>query len=1203
MAGTYKQIYEQIIKDKKARQQAIIKNDTSVGKKISDQQHSIDNIETRLKAGGVDVDKEKDSRNALEKFLGLPEDQNFIFDIFELLGRPQQALFGAINAAQKGEDAGDAAWAHFKGDKETNFKEILTEAGMSDRKGKLDFADILGFTGDVLLDPVDLALIPVTMGGSVAASAAMNTADTAVDTARAAGKAAKAVKAADNVVDTAKAVDNTLDAAKAGKKAVKFKSVSDLAFEGAGKAIKGSAKLADTGIEKVLKYLDETKGVKDSAGNIAKIGYTNINANTASDLGKYLRNSDEFLEVGEYVPKGNLEKYKEVKETISNAFRVKDGTKKALRASKEADFLTDQTKGRIAKELKKFDDDVIEFTKTSKMTADDVNKAMTDMKEYKGLSRSKKGKDVLKAAQEGVLKDTVENRAVLDEIADTVNKADRTYGGAPFKLDYTVDDNGMIKLGRNWNSKILEDAGVSLDQATLDKMFDIGANYTDEQLEYLSKLEKDKKFMKFFEKHKNLDNVLNNIISEEFGIDFAKKYAQNEGYVPHVMKNKFGTMSGGLKNDDIPVLKGNTKVLSDRTRLGSVLEENAAYNDIISKNYDNLSDAGKKYVDKHRDLFERNYSAAMSKKYLDELPTLLKDNKILTETLVNQSLGNVDDMVKMSREIEQASIMGDKDLMRKLSEQYNSKFGNSNIKVLSSDGKAPLGYTKIGGKGKHYAEKLDRLADQLGADDIKQFTDQLRKNSDYIAIDSSILNMIDILDDRKSVNALGRMYDNWLSFYKRNKVLSPTFHMNNILGNTNNMWLSGVSITDQAKYMPDAFRVTREGAQLSAKRAAGEILSKADNRIADVYDELAKAGFGAGKFSASELQDLPEAVIKYMKGDRSKKTLSDLVINGLPALSAKANELFDNMSRSVLIMKGLDDPKYLMNLGVDNAADAMRKVMFDPSELTSFEKDYLKRIMPFYTFAKKNLAYQLDNLGRNGRKYSQMIKALESLQDAATGGNEELMADYIRNSMYVPIPSLGEDGSYRIVRAQIPFGNLLDFTEDPTRGIVNMLGPIAKYPYEKVTGINSFTGKEIEKYPGEMSSNIPFLTKKQEHTLGNLTGLDVPLKHASNLYTGINETLSNGGSVPEGIFKGIEKSTTMTQNVNDDKLYKMYRDLDELETIMQQYKGRGYEFSTINELNKANKHPKIEQIMAKINKLNGVRENPYSHTNIRGYGK
>lgn len=1203
MAGTYKQLYEQIVKDKQARQQAIIKNDTSVGKKISDQQHSIDNMTTRLEAGGVDVNKETDKRNAVEKFLGLPEDQNFVFDIFELLGRPQQALFGAINASQKGEDAWEAAKSHWKGDQETNFKDILTEAGMSDRKGKLDFADILGFTGDILLDPVDLALIPVTMGGSVAASAAMNTADTAVDTARAAGKAAKAAKAADDVIDTAKAVDNTLDAAKAGKKAIKFKSVSDLAFEGAGKAIKGSAKLADTSIEKVLKYLDETKGVRDRAGNIAKIGYTNINANTASGLGKYLRNSDEFVEVGEYIPKGNLEKYKELKETVTNMFKVKDGAKKAARVTKDADFLSERAKERMAKEISKHQDDVAEFSKISGMSVEDIENGITDMIEWKGLNRNKTGREILEAARGGALKDTPQNRAIIDELADAVNKAERKYGDETFKLGYKVDDSGVIRLDNNWNKEILEDAGVSLDEVVLDKTFDIGTNYTDAQKKYLEKLEKNKKFMEFFDSHKDLDKTLNNIISEEFGIGFAEKFANNEGYVPHIMRNNLGMLKSTLA-DDVPVLKGNTKIMSDRTRLGSVLEENTLYQDIIRSNYDNLSEGGKKFVDKHGQLFERNYSAAMSKKYLDELPTLLKNNKIVTETLVNQSLGNVDEMIKLNKQIEQASIMGDKDLMKKLADEYNSKFGNSNIKILSTDGKAPVGYTSLSkdNRGIKYADKIDELAEQLGSGDVKQFTDQLRKNADHIALDNSIITMVDALSNKKEVNAVARLYDKWMAFYKKNKVLSPTFHMNNILGNMSNMWLSGVTITDQAKYMPDAYRVAREGADLFARRASGEVLSKADNRIADVYEMLAKEGFGK-LHGASELQDLPESLLQYMKGDRSKKTITDTVFNGIPALSAQANELFDNMSRSVIIMKGLDDPKYLMNLGVDNAADAMRKVMFDPSELTNFEKDTMKRLMPFYTFAKKNLAYQLDNLGRNGRKYSQMLKALESLQEGATGNNEELMADYIKNSMYIPIPSLGEDGSYRVIRAQLPFGNLLDFTEDPIKGIANMTGPLGKYPYEKVTGINSFTGKEIEKYPGEMSSNIPFLTKKQEHTLGNLTGLDVPLKHASNLYTGISETLNNGGSVPEGVFKGIEKSTTMTQNVNDDKLYKMYRDLDELETIMQQYKGRGYEFSTINELKKANKHPKIEEIMAKINRLNGVRENPYSHTNIRGYGK
>ena len=1189
MAGTYKQIYEQIVKDKQARQQAIIKNDKSVGKKISDQQHSIDNMTTRLEAGGVDVEKEKDGRNAVEKFLGLPDDQNIIFDIFELLGRPQQALFGAINASQKGEDAWEAAKSHWKGDQETQFKDILTQAGMSDRQGKLDLVDVLGFTGDVLLDPVDLALIPVTMGGSVAVSAAMNTADTAVDTARAAGKAAKAINAVDNVADAAKAANTA-------KKTVKMKSLSDLAFEGMGKTIKGAAKITDTGVEKLLKHLDETKGVADKYGNIAKIGYTNAKAGTVADLGKYLRNSSEFLENGKYMPTGRLEQYKEIKETISNAFRLKNGNKQAAKAIKEANFLKEQTKDRIIKEMSKHTDDVLEFSKKSGMSVDDIEKGITDMKEWKGLSRTKTGKEVLEAAKNGALKANPETIKVIDELTEAVNKAGRTYGDEAFQLGYKVDDNGIIRLDKNWDKKTLDKVGVSLDDEVLAKQFDIGTNYTKEQKAYLKKLEKNKDFMEFYEGHSNLDKKFNEILSQEFGVDFAKKYAENEGYVPHNLKNSFKIFKEDIAKE-IPDLKGNTKVLADRTRLGSILEENTLINDIITKNYDKLSDANKSYVDKHKELFERNYSAAISKKYLDDLPTLLTNEKIITDTLVDQSLGNINEMVKLDKEIKKASLDGNKELMTKLAGEYNEKFGDSNIKLIS-DGRVPAGYKALRDKGKDYADKIDKLAEQIGSSDVKKITNQLRRHGDKLAIDSSVLRMIDTLDDEKSVKGLARMYDKWLSFYKTNKVLSPSFHLNNILGNTNNMWLSGINMTEQAKYMPDAYRVLKEGADLSARKVAGEALSKADNRIAEVYEILAKAGFGSGH-GASELQDLPEYIMKYMNGDKSNKN----IVKMIPAMSAKLNEGFDNLSRSVVIMKGLDDPKYLANLGVDNAADAMRKVLFDPSQLTDFERDKIRKIVPFYTFAKKNLAYQLDNLGRNGRRYSKLMKSIEGLQKSATGDNEENLKDYIKNNLYIPIPGLSEDGSYTIIKAQLPFGNLIDMVDDPLQGAVNLAGPLFKMPYELATNTNSFTGADIEDYKGQMSTQIPFLTKKTQHVLGGLTGADVPLKNAVNIYQGIEETLNNGGNIAQGIGQGIKNTTTISGNIENDKLSKMYDDLEELENIMAKYKDRGYEFSTINELKKSNANYKLEQLMSKLNKLNGARENPYSHTNIRGYGK
>ena len=97
MARDYKEIYNYAKQLTKTARQTNRANNVGVTK--DDLRTQINNKKVRLASGGVDVNKATDSRNTVEKFLGLPEDQNVVFDIFELLNRPQQALFGAINAS------------------------------------------------------------------------------------------------------------------------------------------------------------------------------------------------------------------------------------------------------------------------------------------------------------------------------------------------------------------------------------------------------------------------------------------------------------------------------------------------------------------------------------------------------------------------------------------------------------------------------------------------------------------------------------------------------------------------------------------------------------------------------------------------------------------------------------------------------------------------------------------------------------------------------------------------------------------------------------------------------------------------------------------------------------------------------------------------------------------------------------------------
>ena len=1206
--GYYKSLYDMLFKGGGVipTSQPVL---TETEKTQKDLQTKINNANTKLASQDLPT-VEADDRNAVEKFLGLNQNQGLIGDIFEVINKPQQALFGAIKAYQEGEDVGEGAWKHFKGDEETAFKDILMNTGaFKDEKGKLNWVDTLGFVGDVLLDPVDLALIPVTGGASAIASAVDATGDvakgvktaskvaSAVDTA---GDAIQGASKVANVVDTASDAGKVVSAIDNANSAVKFKSLSDLAFEGLGKGIKGAAKITDTGIEKTLKYLDEVKGVDNGLGVSAKIGYTNLGSDTAAGLGKYLRNSDEYLEVAKHVPKGRLEKYKEIKETITNLFKVKNGTKKAIKVAREADFIEDTAKTRMGAKIKEYDDAVAKFSKKSKMSVEDVNNAMTDVKEHLGLNRNFKGSEVLKSAREGVLRDTKQNRKILDELASSVNKADRFVDGEAFRLGYTVDDNGIIKLDGNWKKKVLDGMGLELNEEALNKTYKLGTSYTKEQLKYLKNLENNEQFMKFFNKYKNLDVELNKILDESFGSNLVKKYGDNAGYVPHMLKNKYDKT--GILNDlNEDLLKGNLKTLSDRKRLGSVLEENNLYNEILSKNYDSLSDAKKSFVDKNKGLFERNYSAAMSKKFLDDMPTLLKNNKVLTESLIDQSFDDIGNMIVAQREIKEASLAGNKKMVSQLSDAYNAKYANSNIQLIGSNGKAPIGFTKMSnGKAKYYANKLDEMAKQLGNGDIKKFTNQLREYGDDIAIDSQVLDMITILDNKKEVNALGGLYDKYLNFYKGNKLLSPTYLLNNFTGNASNMYLSGISVAEQAKYAPDAYRVISQGNELYLRRLSGEVLSKSDNYIADVYEKLGKAGFGKNANMAADLYDVPESIAKYMKTGKKSKNLGEDVVKFLPKLNAKMNESMDTMSRAIVLMKGLDDPSYLRKLGVNDAMSAVKKVMFDPSELTAFEKNYVKRIVPFYTFAKKNLAYQIDNLGRNGNRYNKLMKAINSLQESATGGNEENMADYLKNNLYIPIPVLNEDGSYTMIRTQLPFGNLIDIVDDPLGGVVNLLGPTVKAPFEIASNTNIFTGQPLESFPGQKSKNIPFLSKKAEYGLSTATGLDVPLKTGYNIFSGVADAVNNDGTVLDAAGNVLNNTLTIQANVETDKTNRMYDHLTDVENAIAQYEQQGYEFSTINELKKAqqSQQKSIDAINAMYFKTLGDKpKDPYQAYN------
>ncbi|MEE3417762.1 MAG: hypothetical protein VZQ62_00315 [Methanosphaera sp.] len=1213
--GYYEKLYNSL-KSANTKAAANIASQTTAGKQ-GKLQKQIDNLSTRMEASGVNTSKAKDSRNAVEKFLGLPENQNFVFDIFELLNRPQQALFGAINAAQKGEDAGVAAWSNFKGDTETNFKDILTEAGMSDRKGKLDLSDVLGFAGDVLLDPMDLAILPVS----------------------GAAKGAKALDTASDVVKGINAADNAIDAARAG---VKFKSANDLIFEGAGKAVKGLAKAADTGIEKALTKADELAGIT----------YKTAGAKSAANLGKVLdktKLNELANKTGKNISElsqGALETYKDVKDQISKLFnttasipkKVKDAIRKndadTVRASLELQPLYEKLGNDITdyatnvvndkSKLKYYiDNNIVKATDSVddmiKKISKETDRDLLDIKEKLFLKRETTMDNIIKEAKNKKLTYADAGDEIiqkLNEIGDDVSKA-----GRGLDMSVSVDKRGFIKLGNGWDmvhnptkkqykaiaNEFGEDvaneiSGLMLDDNKLaEKVRKVG-NYTKSDLERLDRLEKlyndkDGLFRQLYDETDNIFNKANDIVDKNFGTKLSKNFEDNRGYVRHGYNKeqveqfrKLGFIDeyGNVKT------KGNARILNDRKYNMSVLEANNMFADSISKNIKKLDDKQKEIVNKlleNDGLFAGTLTGSFNN-YLENIPRLTKDSKTLNTVLVDATFGDYKELKSLDKQISKAEKAGDTALVEKLTADKVGKLNNSNMKILTKkDNTIPRGFKQLSeNEVKSLSNKLKQISSELGLKDMEDVAKYVKNNGGKMAINKDILRLVEIGTNKNEAKGLVRLYDKYLNFFKKNKVLSPSFQINNLLGNSSNMYLAGISPTKQAQLFPEALNIMNKSDDLMRKAANGIELTTKEQGMLKLWNDFIDAGFGDPKsLTALDLADMPDGLKAYFKGEKEFKNVKDFVKDGLPYLNNKMNNYMDTMARLATFMEGTRNAKFLDKLGVESAGEAVRKVLFDPQDLTDFERNVMKRIMPFYTFTKKNLAFQFDNLSKNASQYSKLIRGYDRLLDAATDNNSENVSDWLKDNLYIPIPSIGKDGSYKVIRGALPFGNLIDTLKNPMSSFVNLSSPAIRMPIELANNMNSFTGQQIEKFPGQMSTNIPGLTRKQEYLLGNLTGLDVPAKNITRAYEGIQQTMQGGASP----FQFLENAATMDGNIDTDKLNRMYDQLERLENMMQQYQQRGYQFSTMNELKQANKNTSVEGIMARLNKLNGMKNNPY----------
>lgn len=361
------------------------------------------------------------------------------------------------------------------------------------------------------------------------------------------------------------------------------------------------------------------------------------------------------------------------------------------------------------------------------------------------------------------------------------------------------------------------------------------------------------------------------------------------------------------------------------------------------------------------------------------------------------------------------------------------------------------------------------------------------KQLDGVFLPEPIARQVDdtlhFLSGDKATQRFLKTYDNLLNFWKGSVTgWFPAFHTRNFVGGVFNNWLSGMN----PKYYQMAVDL-----QQDLKLGGNKIWIGATG---DTYTskQLMKQIKESGAINQPGMIDVMKEVEDVVGTSKFKK---------LGNLPKTIMETVENNVRIPLFMDRFLGRGYSV---ADSAKDVF-KYHFDyaPEGLTSFERNWMRRIIPFYTWARNNIPLQIEQMVKQPGKYA----AFPKLQQDIGGkiGEEEFqdLPEWMKNMLVVRV---GEQGGNALwAQLNLPLEDIAKLPVNATgmRELLSSMSPILKLPLELVTNRNLFWGTDI------VNPDLPkeFQTAK---TIKQLDLLPEPLKDFLNFKKTKYKTIKDG---------------------------------------------------------------------------------------------
>ena len=337
-----------------------------------------------------------------------------------------------------------------------------------------------------------------------------------------------------------------------------------------------------------------------------------------------------------------------------------------------------------------------------------------------------------------------------------------------------------------------------------------------------------------------------------------------------------------------------------------------------------------------------------------------------------------------------------------------------------------------------------------------------------------------------ATNSFLKFYDKLLGVWKGDVTgWFPAFHTRNMIGGMWNNWMMGLN-------NPVRYGQAQKLINYVRQRNAGQ----------QVADEVLNLGGREFKFSqlAKELEN--DQVLGQAGIMDTMRTIEDKL--NFAFNTDKAKGLIHSLGETPQkFMEAVENrirvPLYLDRLAKGEdfrmAARAVYKSQFDyaPEFVTSFEKNVMKRIIPFYTWTRHNVPYQFMSLAKMPGKFNipnKVKNAVESIEGTKKVSNDrQYLPDWLNDMFTIRIPDIKNSGEAYYLQLDLPIEdiNKLSIRED-----LSMMSPLLKYPIERIANKNIYFDTPV------YDKSLPRQYQLSK-TIGVLKNLPKPVKDFLNI--------------------------------------------------------------------------------------------------------